>query len=457
MKKKGFLILIEIVLWAAFVLTMAWLWERWLIPGPHGTIHWVGMDFVPYWVGVRAMLAGQSPYSAATTRLIQGVLLGGPPEAGGDPMLFVYPAWVFLVIAPWALLPLKWAVALWTGSLLFGILHLTGSLALRWGGGRTGRTSLWAVILVLGSLPFLSIAVTKGQLSLLSLGALFLAIRLMDGQAWQHGTTFTKSKNGGSPTPMSGGRLPDPAPKRRVESENGGRSFTPPPNFATSSLGTEHGGTKPAMIIWRDALAGIILAFSILKPTLTVPAMAGILLWAIFERRGYIIAGFAGCIGVLSLASWLAVGNWIPDYLHLLSNTGGAPVLWSLALLRWPWNAWYAMLFIGIGIYALFLFIRRRDRVRWFSAAILVGLALFPMRWIYDLLLGILVPAEAKQLGRLPAACVGIALLAPWGLALFPETLRWPAMVIGLPLAWALVWLALCPFSTRRLRAFFAL
>ena len=48
------------------------------------------------------------------------------------------------------------------------------------------------------------------------------------------------------------------------------------------------------MIIWRDALAGIILAFSILKPTLTVPAMAGILLWAIFERRGYIIAGFAG-------------------------------------------------------------------------------------------------------------------------------------------------------------------
>jgi hypothetical protein len=61
---------------------MLWLWERWLIPGPHGTIRWVGMDFVPYWVGVRAMLAGHSPYSAATTQQIQAVLLGGAPAAG---------------------------------------------------------------------------------------------------------------------------------------------------------------------------------------------------------------------------------------------------------------------------------------------------------------------------------------------------------------------------------------
>jgi len=64
----------------------------------------------------------------------------------------------------------------------------------------------------------------------------------------------------------------------------------------------------------------------------------------------------------------------------------------------------YAGLFIGIGIYAFILFIRTHNRAQWFSAAILVGLALFRMRWIYDLLLGILVPAEAKQMGRLPAA-----------------------------------------------------
>ena len=51
-------------------------WSAWMI-------HWVGMDFVPYWVGVRSMLIGQSPYSAGTTHLIQATLLGGPPGAGG--------------------------------------------------------------------------------------------------------------------------------------------------------------------------------------------------------------------------------------------------------------------------------------------------------------------------------------------------------------------------------------
>jgi hypothetical protein len=193
----------------------------------------------------------------------------------------------------------------------------------------------------------------------------------------------------------------------------------------------------------RDALAGICLAVSILKPTLTVPAMAGILIWAIIERRGYVLAGFAACLGLLTLASWIAVGNWIPDYLQVLSNTGGAPVLWSLALLRWPWNGLYAGLFGGIGIYAFIQYLRTRQRAQWFSAAILVGLALFPMRWIYDLLLGILVPAEARPMGRLATISVGIALLAPWGLALFPQALRWPALVIGLPLVWALVWLAI--------------
>lgn len=392
-KKKIILLLIEFGLWTACVLAMEWMYDTWMIPGPHGTIHWVGMDFVPYWVGVRVMLAGQSPYSAATTQQIQTVLLGGAPAAGGDPMLFVYPAWIFLVIAPWAVLPLKWAVALWTGSLLFGMLHLIGFLAFRWGGGRLGRTGLWALVLTLGSLPFMSIAVTKGQLSLLSLGALFLTIRL----------------------------IANPSP--------------------------DYSKTKPAWAILRDTTAGICLAISILKPTLTIPAMVGILVWAIIERRSHILAGFAACIGILSLASGFSVGNWVPDYLQLLKNTGGAPVLWSLALLAWPWKVLYTGLFIGIGIYAFLLFIRTRKRAQWFSAAILVGLALFPMRWIYDLLLGILVPTEAKQMGRLQTASVGIALLAPWGLALFPDTLRWPTLVVGLPLAWALVWFALSQTS----------
>jgi hypothetical protein len=397
-RKKIILIFIELGLWSAFILTMVWLWDHWLIPGPHGTIHWVGMDFVPYWVGVRAMLTGQSPYSTGTTHIIQSVLLGGPPESGGDPMLFVYPAWIFLLLAPWAMLPLKWAVVIWTGSLLLGVFHLIGYLAFRWGGQRKSRTSFWAAVLAVGSLPFLSIAVTKGQLGLVSLGALFLAIRLVGDLPMQRSH-----------------RIPD----------------------------SNHREIVSARVIFREILAGIFLALSILKPTLTILAMAGILLWAIVERKAYLIAGFSFCIGALSLASWLAVGNWIPDYLQLLKNTGGAPVLWSLALLAWPWNALYAFLFTGLGSYSFLNYLRTHNRPQWFSAAVLAGLALFPMRWIYDLLLGMLVPIEAEQMSRLSAACVVIALFAPWGLALLPEPLRWSAQVIGLPLAWAIVWFAL--------------
>ena len=411
-RKIALLILVEAGLWVACILAMAWLYDRWLIAGPNGPIHWIGMDSVLFWVAARAMLAGQSPYSAATVHLIQAAVMGGPPQPGGDPMLFVYPAWIFLLITPWVLLPLKSAIAVWTGSLLFGMLHLLGSLAIRWGGRRAGLTSLWGLLLALGSLPFVAIAVTKGQISLVCLGSLFLAIRLIAGLPGQ-----------------AAGAVPpaDPTPAR------------------------------PWKTTLRASLAGAFLVLAVLKPTLTALAVAGILLWAVIERKGWIIAGFAACLALLYLASWLAIGNWFPDYLHLLGSTGGAPILWSLAMLAWPWNALYAALFGGIGISAFILFLRKRDRAQWFSAAILVGLALFPMRWVYDLLLGILVPAEARQMSRPAAICTAIALLAPWGLALFPEPVRWPALVIGLPLAWAAAWLALfAPFG-RRLRPFFAL
>ena len=75
----------------------------------------------------------------------------------------------------------------------------------------------------------------------------------------------------------------------------------------------DHSKTKPSKAVFRDTMAGIFLAFSILKPILTIPAMAGILVWAIIERRSHLIAGFAACIGILSLASWFAVGNLVPD------------------------------------------------------------------------------------------------------------------------------------------------
>ena len=373
----------EAILLSGFVLTMAWLWDRWLIPGPHGSIRWIGMDFVPYWVGVRAMLNGQSPYNPGTTQTIQSILLGGPPEIGGDPMMFVYPAWIFLLLVPWALLPLRWAVALWTGLLLFGALHLIGFLAIRWGATRPRATAFWALVLTVGGLPFLVISASKGQLGLVSLGALMLVNRL-----WKR----------------------------------------------------------------HEMAAGIVLGLATLKPTLTVIPTLGFLLWAVMERKYRLLVGFAACMGILFLSSWLAVGNWIPDYLKLISNTGGAPILWSLAILPWPWKALYTLFFAGLVVYAFIILRRTRNQPQWFSATVLAGLALFPMRWIYDLLLGILVPAEARDLRGGLAISVVIALVVPWGLTLFQPSLRWSAYVVGLPLAWAIVWLVQFIYARRKRR-----
>lgn len=366
------LTLAETVLLAGFALAMAWLWDRWLIPGPHGLVRWVGMDFVPYWTGIRAMLSGQSPYSPTTTQAIQSLLLGGPPEAGGDPMLFVYPAWLFLPLLPWALLPLRWAVALWTGLLLSGALHLIGFLALRWGGGHRRAVAFWALILAIGSLPFLVISVTKGQLGLIGLGALLLI-----NQLWKR----------------------------------------------------------------HETSAGIILGLALLKPTLVIVPVLGFLILGIIERKYRFLGAFLACVAVLFASSWLAVGNWIPDYLTLLHTAGGAPVLWSLALLPGAWKWLYAAFFAGVLVYAFIMLWRKRDQPQWFSATILAGLALFPMRWVYDLLLGILVPLEARGISRSLGASIALALLAPWGLALFPASTRWSALVIGLPIAWGIVWL----------------
>jgi hypothetical protein len=371
-KKLWIILLVEAGILLIFVLVMRWLWDRWLIEGPNGLMRWVGMDFVPYWVGVRSMWHGQSPYTEVVTQAIQAILLGGPPGPGGDPMLFVYPAWIFLPLTPLVLLPLPWAAALWTGFLLWGMLHLVAYLAYRWGGGSFAHTLLWAVVLTIGSLPYMAISVTKGQLGLLSMAALLGAFLL----------------------------------RKR-----------------------------------REFLSGCILALAVLKPTLTVIPTLGFLLWALIERKGRLLVGFGAALGVLLLSSLAAVGFWIPAYMGVLGNTGGAPILWSLSILPFPLNGLFTLFFIGLCAVAFINLIRRRDLTQWFPASVLAGLALFPMRWIYDLLLGILVPVEARNIRGIFSFVTILALLMPWVLAFLPPSLRWDAQVIILPLLWAVVFL----------------
>jgi Glycosyltransferase family 87 len=371
-KNTRWIILAQIFLWAMALLGVAWLWDHWMLVGPHGPYRWVGMDFAPFWVGVREMFHGINPYSPETTLKIQELVYGGP-ALGADPMMFVYPAWLFAPIASFSLMPYKWAAIIYTGTLLWALLNFLFILSSKLGKGNFLKQSLWLAWLILGSLPFLVISVTKGQLGYLSLLALFLAYQLRK--------------------------------------------------------------QKPLV-------AGILLGFALIKPTVTVIPVAGFLLWTLLQKDWKFLSGFAGCMATLLIASLLAVGNWLPDYFKMLGTKGGMPASWSLEILMRPWNILYAGFFIGMVAFA-FYWSHKKNRDYWFPAVILAGIALTPMRWIYDLYLGILILVDEKDLSPYQSIIAGIAIISPWFLVLVPEEMRGNAAVIGLPLIWAVTLLVL--------------
>ena len=379
MNRKKFLaiFLAEIFLCVISSLAIAYLWDHWFLNGPYGPYRWTGMDFVPFWTGARAMLSGASPYSAAAANTTQQLAYGGP-AMNLDPLMFGYPAWIFLVIAPFAILPLKWAVATFAGLLLAALLNLYFFFARQWDKNNLRSLAIWAPILVISGLPFVVISITRGQLGYLGLFALFLSRRL-----WS--------------------RHP----------------------------------------FW----AGVALSLALVKPTVTVLPTAGFLLWAFLERDWQYWLGFSLSMLILTGSSILAIGNWIPDYLDVLRVSGGLEPLWSLKALAAPWNVLYAAVFTAIAGLALARSRQTKDPQPWLSASILSGIALFPMHWIYDLYLGMIIPSEARELTGLRSIAVGAALLFPWVLIFTPAPARWDMAVVGIPLAWAAAFLALffCP------------
>jgi len=325
------------------------------------------MDFVPYWVGVRQMIHGISPYGIGTTLKIQQAVYGGS-AINVDPMMFVYPAYMFILVAPLGLLPLNWAVALFAGTLTWGLINLILVLAFQWSKDFSHR-ALLGTVLVIGSLPFFVISISKGQIGYLGMGALFIAWRFWD--------------------------------------------------------------RKPF-------LSGALLGLAIMKPTAIIVPVIGYLLWSLVKKNFIPIFGFLFTLMILMVGSLLAVGNWIPSYLDVLKTGGGAPVIWSLQALVYPWNIVYIVSVMALLIYAVRISVHQGDHNLWMSAFILAGIAFFPMRWIYDLFLGILIPSQEKDLSSLSILSVSLAVISPWLLILFPESSRWNFAAIMIPLAWSL-------------------
>lgn len=379
MKSKKLAILLQFFLFVVSLFITSWLWDRWILIGPHGPYRWVGMDFASYWVGVREMFIGVDPYNLETTLKIQQVVYGGP-ALGEDPMLFSYPAWLFLSIAPLALLPFEWATVLWVGFLFWAILNLLYKIATTLQNKNHFEQLFWLIGLVIGSLPFLVISVFKGQLSCLSILALFTAYQMRKQKPLQ---------------------------------------------------------------------SGIILGFALIKPTVTVIPVIVLIFWALLQKNWKLFSGFAGCMSILMVSSYLAIGNWIPSYFGMLNAKVAISILWSMELLVAPWNILYATLFIGVLILSFYLSIKR-NRVYWFSAAVLAGIALTPMRWIYDLFMGILILVETRMFSPFLSLVAGAAVLSPWLLVLVPNPMRWNLAMLGLPLIWLVFVLSLMFFKEPR-------
>jgi len=368
-RSRDRLIIQSVIIWLGSAFLLFWLWDTWLLDGPHGPYRWVGMDFIPYWIGVREMLKGVNPYTPEVTLKIQETLYGGPAGAY-DPMMFVYPGWLFVLILPLALIPLKWAVILYGSTLILLLFLLLRNLSMAWGGTRLSNISL--AILILGTLPFVMIAATKGQLGYIGLMGLYLAL-----YCWKE----------------------------------------------------------------KPILAGIALGFALIKPTVTVLPVIGFLIWAFLTRRWPFVLGFTAWMLFLSISSFVVSGFWLPEYFQTLSIRGGMTVLWSVQLLAPPWNYLYVLYFLALLGYGLLTSLRKGDIRPWFSATILAGMGLTPMRWIYDLFVGILIPDNNPKSSVLARLSLGLAVLSPWSLLLIAERIRGECAVIGLPLIWSLIFL----------------
>jgi hypothetical protein len=135
-------------------------------------------DFFAFWMGGRAVLAGENPYGSEVTRLIQlGVYRQAiPPQEyqHGFPL----PAHAALVLLPLFLLPYSWSVLLWLSLQipLFLVTLLLGLNVLNWS-IRPAWLFLLAILTTLG-FRYPVIAYVLGQVTIFVLFCLVLSVWL---------------------------------------------------------------------------------------------------------------------------------------------------------------------------------------------------------------------------------------------------------------------------------------
>jgi hypothetical protein len=171
----------------------------------------------------------------------------------------------------------------------------------------------------------------------------------------------------------------------------------------------------------KDFLAGAALVLSTVKPEIALLPIVAFAFVALRERRHQVITGFMTVGVLLTIASILISGWWLPDWISQLGDYAEyAQVSWA------PGTAWEVHALLAIGLFSL------------------LGFALYRAQWTTELILAVSIPV---------------------GLLILPQTLIWSMAILLIPLLlawrgrarwavaglWVLGWVALIYASTGEL------
>jgi len=131
-------------------------------------------------------------------------------------------------------------------------------------------------------------------------------------------------------------------------------------------------GTLFAIKIGKDNIAGILLAFSTIKPNLVVLLLIFIFIWCIYQKRTQVILWFIGTMAILILGGMLVIPNWILQNLWEILKYPAYNPAGSIAEVIGGWKPEFqsvAMWTIGIGLGMLLLYewwTARKQNYNWF-------------------------------------------------------------------------------------------
>lgn len=290
----------RVALWVGGALIALWLMLQWGATTP------VNNDFVQnVWLPSRLVLDGANPYHPARRQVDSALGMYSPSFAtfnSGKPnYFFIYPMWVALMLAPFGVMPLVTATAVWRAASL--LLFVWGVGAVLRAPNPMFRLKEPAVSAAIGITVLLALLFREsfvtfflGQFSIIEFG-LLAAI-----WGWL----------------ASSGRL---------------------------------GGRRQ---VWGDALAGLALAVLVTKPQATGLAVLLLVLWAISHRRWAVPFGAVASSLLLLVVPMLlypsSVGDWFSVVLRgqATSQATVSASVWGLSY-QWlgassPWAVVAAIL-----------------------------------------------------------------------------------------------------------------